>query len=493
MAEVDALKWTLGLINAGNKYLTAEAFQSKINCNGTSLRKKQIWVLEGVGEKEIALKSCQGRYLGTDNDGKVDGSYEAIGKETKFEIETQADGKIAIRNVAFNRYFGGSGDQLHCFYKEASAECLFTIHLAMHPMINLYNVNRKAFAHLVDDEIRINEVIPWGKDALLVLEFHKGQYALLASNKKYVAHTGALVDDISKDSLYTLVFRNNQVAFRDCKGKYLAGVGPSAILQSRKDQIGKDELFQLQDSCAQLRFKAPSGRFVSIRDGIEVRANQAEIQDTEIFQLEAIKQDDMSGFVKWAIRGSNKKYWSSASTNIICNNDNCNPPECQFEIEWFGKQIALKTSKSCYVSVKANGQLITTAKELGDECKLEFDLLNRPVLVLRCEYGFVGEKPEAVKSAGVLVCNKSTYDVFEVRGEDGIYNLRSSSGKWVKLEDDGTLNKNGVEPTNFYFELRAHSKMCIVAPNGCYLAADQNGLGFAAKGKEIGSKTLWEY
>jgi fascin 1/2 len=493
MAEVQALKWTLGLINSGNKYLTAESFQSKINCNGASMRKKQIWVLEGVDEKCIALKSSFGRYLGTDKDGKCDGSYEAIGDETKFEIESQADGRIAIRNSKFGRYFGGSGDQLNCFYKEPAPECLFTIHLAMHPIINLYNVNRRTFAHLVDKEVQVNEVIPWGKDALLVLEFHGGKYALRTANNKFVEHTGRLADEATKDALYTLVFRNNQVAFRDVKGKYLAGVGAYAVLQSRKDTISKDELFQLQDSNAQIRMRAPSGRFVSIHDGIEVRANQADINDTEIFELEAVKKDDMSGDVKWAVRGNNKKYWNSTTSNVICNNDNFSSADCQFEVEWFGNQIALKTSKGCYVSVKGNGQLITTTKEISDECKLEIDLLNRPVLVLRCDYGFVGEKPEAVKSTGVLVCNKSVYDVYEVTGDNGIYNLKGTNGKWVKLDDDGTLNQNGAEPTNFYFELRAHSRMCIVAPNGCYLEADQNGLGFAAKGQSVKSTTLWEY
>lgn len=497
MAE-DTLKWTFGLINSANKYLTAETFQAKVTCNGATLKKKQIWTMEKTDGDEFALKASTRKYLTSDKDGKVDASGEEIGPDQKFVFESQPDGRVALRSVAHNRYLGGSGDQISGFDQSVGPTNVFTIHLAIHPQVNIRNVNRKTYMHLVEDEkvteLACNEEVPWGYDATIILEFHEGKYALRASNTLYLSRTGSLEEDITKDCLFQLIFKGSQVAFMDCNQKYLTAVGKSATVQSRKGTIGKDELFELMDSRPQVQLIASNGKYLSVREGIEVRAKQADVTDKEIFQMEPVDLTDFSGNVKWRFRSYNKKVWNCGTgASISCVDAEPLPDTTEFSIVWMGPMIAIKASNGKFISIKPNGQMTANVAEAdvkdNDNCKFVFEFINRPILVLRGEYGFVGARG----SSGILDCNRSQYDVFGVVGSAGTYQIKGANGKFFKIESDASVSINGDSPTDFYLELRAPSRMAIISSkDGKLLKGQQNG-GFTATGDGIATNTLWEY
>lgn len=486
----ETLKWTVGFINSVNKYLTAEQFQGKITCNGNTLKKKQIWTIENLSGEEIALKATTGKYLTSDRDGKLDCTGEDIGPDQKFTFVTQDDGKVAIRSTTHGRYVGGSGDNMTGFDQSISATNLFTIQLAIHPQVNIRNVNRKTYMHYNEDsdEINCNEVIPWGYDATIIVEFYEGMYALRAANTKYLSRTGELLEKVTKDTLFTLIFRGSQVAFRDCNGKYLTAVGASATVQSRKSTIGKDELFELIDSKPQIQLLANNGKLLSIREGIEVRAKQTEATDKEIFQMEPANNTDFSGNVQWSFRSCNNKFWDSLAS-VTSDAPSACAASTLFTVEWLGPQIALKASNGRYIAIKPNGQMSASSDELTDNCKFTFQFINRPILVIRGNFGFVGVKG----TSGTLECNRSQYDVFLMSSETlGKYSFKGANGKYFKVESDQTLSMNGDSPTEFFLELRALSRMVIVAPNEKSLKGQQNG-AFTATGDAIGPNTLWEY
>lgn len=487
MATEQTLKWKVGFVNSAGKYLTAEKFASKVSCSGTSLRMKQTWVLDSAGENEVALKSTYGKYLSFYRNDTADCAGESIGNEQKFELITQDDGRVAIKSVAHGRYLGEVGGELSGT-KDLGPANLFTLQLALHPQINLRNTNRKTYCHLENDELHCNEDIPWGYDAMIILDFHEGRYALQAANGLYLKRTGDLVKDLSDDTLYVLVFRSDQVAFRDCKGKYLTAIGPHAKMQARKDTISKDELFTLEDSHAQMSFKASNSKYVSVQ-GEEVRANQFEITDNETFQLEALNRSDKSGNIQWAVRCKSMKYWScsGAGNGIVADKDSTSDESTHFTIEWLGRNITFKACNGRYIIVKGNGQMAATSGEAGDDSKFTFELTNRTLLILKGEFGFVGMRPGGMN----IECNRSQYSPFNLEFDKGAYKMKCSNGGYWSLKGATLVSSN--QPDEFFIELRAHTHMCIKAPNGEYIKGIHSGEMVANGGSSVSAATLWEY
>ena len=68
-----------------------------------------------------------------------------------------------------------------------------------------------------------------------------------------------------------------------------------------------------------------------------------------------------------------------------------------------------------YVSTKKNGYLFANCDKIEENAKFFFFLVNRPVLVLKCEQGFVDYKS---KGSSLLECNKATYEAIQVERAD---------------------------------------------------------------------------
>jgi len=169
-------------------------------------------------------------------------------------------------------FLGASPDALICSAKTPGDAELWFVHLAARPQLNLFSIGRKRFAHLSDnqDEIRVDENVPWGEDTLFTLEFREeaNKYAIHACNNMYLQKDGKLVPSVTKDCYFACEYHGGYIALRDAKGLYLAPIGSRAALKTRSNTVTKDELFSLEDSLPQASFVAASNtRYVSVKQG----------------------------------------------------------------------------------------------------------------------------------------------------------------------------------------------------------------------------------
>ena len=94
--------------------------------------------------------------------------------------------------------------------------------------------------------------------------------------------------------------------------EYLAAVGGSGGLKATKDEAGRDDEFDFEDSQPQFKLKnIKTMKFASVRSSVEVRVNQADATDSEFFQLEmnhdtkqVCAHTALSDLLHWIVRES---------------------------------------------------------------------------------------------------------------------------------------------------------------------------------------------
>ncbi|GAB6020402.1 hypothetical protein CHUAL_003103 [Chamberlinius hualienensis] len=412
------IQWPVGLLNSKHKYLTAETFGFKINANGISLKKKQMWNLESWGcDGGVCIRSHLDRYLAVDQFGNVTCDHEEKDAGSKFSIEVAEDGtgRWAFRNEVRGYFLSASDDKLNCSSKSAGDAELWTVHLAARPQVNIRSVGRRRFARLSDsaEEIHVDANVPWGKDTLFTLEFRNDKYAIHTCNNKYLSPDGKLVDGCQKECLFTVEFHNGCLALRDKVGQYLSPIGAKAVLRTRSQTVTKDELFTLEEALPQASFVSGKLKYVSVKQGVDVTANQDEISDHETFQLE---YDNATK--RWYIRTMQDKYWTLQGGGAIQANSDRGSSNDLFDLTWQGDgSVAFRANNGKYIAAKKSGHLFANSEAIDDNSKFYFYLINRPILVLKCEQGYVGYK---TNSSARLECNKATYETIQVEtGEKG--------------------------------------------------------------------------
>lgn len=488
MAESALLEWTMGFRNrASGKYLTQETFNYALNVQSSTLKKKQIFTILPA-EGGVYIRTHLGRFLYGLADGSWKGDAESPNADCVWTIEPQPDGTWALK-TRHGHYANAQGENLSAFTKELPKDNSgeWAVHLAMHPQINLLNVMRKRYVHFVSGELQASEDIPWGEDALLTFVFFEehpcGRYGLMAYTGEYLSASGKLTAQPTRDTQFLLGFHDDCISLRDEQGNYLSCIGANGTLKAAKTKVTRDELFRIQDSEPQFVIVDSKNKQVSIRSGVEVKADQPDVQDSERFQLEV----DPSGSRKVALKCNNSQYFSIGADGSISASGKAKTANEYFAVEWLGNRVKFIGNNGKYITVRSNGGLIANGNGSDATSLFTFTLINRPGLVLRGQYGFVGLKG----ASGRVEVNRSHPDTFTLQCSDGSYSL-SAGGKYWTVDRDGVAASSS-SPVAFHLEFIERSKFLIKDANsGKYLEGEQAG-GFRATGTAANLNTLWEY
>jgi len=494
MARKQDLDWSFGLKAAHNKWLTVENFGNKLTAAGGIMKKKQIFFLEKTeGKNEVAIRTHLGKYLRCDGDGEFKADGEQGDEETFWIIEAQDDGRWALRSHKYDWYAGASGAEIQggrqCFEKVISESKLFTVKLAMHPMVTIQNLKRTTYLHANDDgdSLTTDEVIPWGDDAVISIIFNddNGTYSIQANNGKYLSNTGALAADRAADAScdFIIEFHGGVVAFKNKKSlKYVTSLGGQGLAKATKGAVTKDEKYELHNSYPQVNLQSFNKKFISCKQGIELAASAAAAStDQEIFQFEPLD----SG--KWTITAAGKgdgkpREWGMVEDGGI---HAAGTGAGEFDIEFYGTAVAFKAANGKYITQQKNSYLKANGDEPTGEALFPFTLVNRPRLVLRGFYGFVNTLP-----SGLLECNKSDAEQYFLETSPEGVAIAHQNGKYWTVGDTG-ISAKGDAPEYYTVELFMNSKMTI-SHGGNLFKGDQNG-AFTATGSSKDNFTLFEY
>ena len=221
---------TIGFSNSSTgRYLTAEKFNNRIHVLGNSLKQRQQWTLEfaepGVSDI-VYIKSASGNYLSANSKGAVSCDskekvtqsqfvveFERVDPNDNIDVDTgeliESAGRWALRNVQSGAYLGvwsppnknmcknkqqetDQADSVICRIDKPSLLTegeLWHPQLSTTPMTHVKNFGRQRFAHLSEDgtSFLCNDIVPWGKRCLFMLEYFDGKYAIRsAANGKYL-------------------------------------------------------------------------------------------------------------------------------------------------------------------------------------------------------------------------------------------------------------------------------------------------------------------
>ncbi|CAH8591179.1 unnamed protein product [Schistosoma intercalatum] len=503
------------------RFLTAEVFNNEINISGTALRRRQVWSLitDRKNADTLFLQNSLGRFLSVNKDGKISTSLKSDCEE-RFRLEFAPDGtgEWAFKSDAYGFYLTGTDTQVSCFSK---SPVWWSFRLATHPQVHIRHQFRSRYLRLLNDglELRADQPYPWGPESVIWIEqptmvasqgfgrgpniplvgkaavSRLGRVAFRMPNGKYLKSNGEMCSEMDDSTLFSFEYRPGNpgtFAFRDQTGHYLTTIGPGTTKVKTNTNIGKEELFLIEHAALQVGIVAHNGKFASVKQGIEISANQHELDETAIFQLEYI--GGMGFNALEAIASSPASTLSgpdggvsdsSASNSSLINNNHSITNGVHSDVYFLTTGFWRLRSRSGKLWKLASSSGVKNTSSDGDQESL-FEMLtvnkvnDKQIrqIVFRSndgEQSLTARKLGAVSTSGRLIDETqlpSSDELFNIilTNRTSIVFLSSLTGGFLVRGKQNILDSNGVAYEPFYIRVtKRHTyKFFARNPNSTY-------------------------
>ncbi|XP_069757842.1 fascin-like isoform X5 [Narcine bancroftii] len=218
--------------------------------------------------------------------------------------------------------------------------------------------------------------------------------------------------------------------------------------------------------------------------GTDVYAHETQVTETEIFQIIINNTTRKACF-----RGISMDYLSVGPQNTIVTS-RIVTDDCWFNIVYKGPKVIIKTGDGKILTTQSTGQLGVGHSTADDSQEFILKLVNRPLLILKSDFGFVAFGSGTQRLDG----NRPMYEASRMTSdEDGYYQFKLvSTDKYWELDKDGYITGTGEQPINFIIQLVGSNVLILKGPNGKYIITHQSG-DFKATGEDAKSATMFLY
>ncbi|XP_067397611.1 fascin-like [Emydura macquarii macquarii] len=216
--------------------------------------------------------------------------------------------------------------------------------------------------------------------------------------------------------------------------------------------------------------------------GADIYANATAVGNTELFQLV------LNDLTKQAcFRSSSGTYLGAGPKDAVVSTST-QDKGVWFSLQYQEQKVTLRTADNRYVATRPNGQLLLAPEAAGKKEMFLLLLVNRPLLILQSEAGFVGLFPGTQRLDG----NRPAYDASVLTfSEDGFCHFTVAHKYW-SLDKDGLVMASGDRPSDFTLQFVSSSCLVLKAPNSKYLVAEAGGRLWAGA-SDAASATPFHY